>query len=309
MKPKLSISQQMEHLEEKGITFIECSKQQAQIYLRNMNYYYKVTSYRKNFLQYPHGIHKGKYIYLDFGHLVDLAEIDEQLREILLDIALNIEHYAKVKLLQHINDNEKEDGYTIIQDFFDSLDPFTEDKLKKAILGKSNGLYVGDMITHYAEHYPIWVFVKIISFGSFLRLYRFCGKHWNNKQLLSNFYDLKDVKELRNAAAHSNCILNDITIKKSMHHRPNQKLLNHLKPISTTRNKNHLSKDKVRQIATLLYVSDYMITNMEVKEEINKKLKLWTQRIYKNYDYKFNESLRATFDYLIDVIDIFYPIL
>lgn len=309
MKQKLSTSQQIKHLEDKGITFIECSQQQAQIYLKNTNYYYRVASYRKNFLQYPHGVNQGKYMNLDFGHLVDLAEIDDQLRKIILEIALDIEHYSKVKLLQYINDNEQEDGYTIIQDFFDSLDVHFRENLKKAILRKTNGLYVGDMITHYAEHYPVWVFLEIISFGDFLNLYHFCGTRWKNKELKDDFFRLKDVKELRNAAAHSNCILNDITIKKSLRHSPNQKLRNQLSHISPTRNKTHLSKEKVRQIATLLYVSDYTITNTEVKKEINKSLKLWTQKIYQNYDYKFNESLRATFDYLIDIIDIFYPIL
>ncbi len=60
--------------------------------LDNVNYYFKLASYRVNF---PKNYDK-KYINLDFAYLTDLASIDMQLRDYLLDLSLDIEHGIKV---------------------------------------------------------------------------------------------------------------------------------------------------------------------------------------------------------------------
>jgi len=49
-----------------------------------------------------------------------------------------------------------------------------------------------------------------------------------------------------------------------------------------------------------------MITSDGVKRKINNQLKFLKNRIYRDYDYSFNQKLKATFDYLFDVIDIYY---
>lgn len=46
----------------------------------------------------------------------------------------------------------------------------------------------------------------------------------------------------------------------------------------------------------------YLYIHLKIKD----KLDFFKNRVFKYYDYKFNESLRATFNYLIEVIDIFY---
>ena len=116
---------------------------------------------------------------------------------------------------------------------------------------------------------------------------------------------MKDVKELRNADAHNNCILNDVTIKESKH-QTNHAVKISLKSIKRQRNDKYLAKEKIRQIVTLLYASIHMITSDGVKRKINNQLKFLKNRIYRDYDYSFNQKLKATFDYLFDVIDIYY---
>ena len=43
------------------------------------------------------------------------------LREIIVQMALNIEHFAKIKLMNLITDNPNEDGYTIVSDYINNL--------------------------------------------------------------------------------------------------------------------------------------------------------------------------------------------
>ena len=57
------------------------------------------------------------------------------------------------------------------------------------------------------------------------------------------FYLMKDVKELRNANAHNNCILNDVTIKESKH-QTNHAVKISLKSIKRQRNDKYLAKEK-----------------------------------------------------------------
>ena len=65
---------------------------------------------------------------------------------------------------------------------------------------KPNSSYVGDIIQHYNGNYPAWTLIEIVSFGDYLRFYKFCANRWNDKDLLNDFYLMKDVKELRNFA-------------------------------------------------------------------------------------------------------------
>lgn len=226
------------------------------------------------------------------------------MRGIILEIALDIEHYSKLKLLHRLENGEAEDGYSIVNDFMISLGQ-NRQVLEKRILEKANSSYVGDIIQHYNGNYPAWTLIEIVSFGDYLRFYKFCANRWNNKDLLNDFYLMKDVKELRNAAAHNNCILNDVTIKESKH-QTNHAVKISLKSIKRQRNDKYLAKEKIRQIVTLLYASIHMITSDGVKRKINNQLKFLKNRIYRDYDYSFNQKLKATFDYLFDVIDIYY---
>ncbi|MEE1325618.1 MAG: Abi family protein, partial [Streptococcus sp.] len=78
-KPKLSINNLIKHLSDKGISFKYHSKEEIIDVLENKTYYYKLSSYRKNFPKTP----DKKYINLDFKALVDLASIDTYFREII----------------------------------------------------------------------------------------------------------------------------------------------------------------------------------------------------------------------------------
>ena len=310
-KPKLSIDGQIKHLCSKGVKFDIITKEEALSYLSKNNNYFKLRAYRKSFDKHPDGKDVGKYIELDFAHLKDLAIIDMRLRYLLLKMALDIEHYAKVKLLKHIEDSA-EDGYTIIVDFLSSLPEKICDDLKNEIENNSKSPYCCDIINKYKDRgYPVWAFVEIISFGRFTFLYKFCADRLDSRDMLDDYYLMLAVKSLRNATAHNNCILNDLrpdTIEHGTNYGVNKGLSN----IGVTKamRKRKMSNIRIQQIITLFYAHNKMVTSVDIKEHQAKELHdLVSARMFRNIEqYANNDTITTTFSFLKKVVDKWYPI-
>ena len=75
--------------------------------------------------------------------------------------------------------------------------------------------YCGGIIEKYDGCYPVWAFIEIASLGTIINFYGFCSKQLNNENLKDEYYLLITIKELRNAAAHSNCIIHNMGAKDS----------------------------------------------------------------------------------------------
>ena len=60
-----------------------------------------------------------KYVGLDFGHLVELSTIDMHFRKLILKLTIDLEHYLKVKLVNDCQENSRDDGYKVVEDFFE----------------------------------------------------------------------------------------------------------------------------------------------------------------------------------------------
>ena len=139
-KPKLSIPEQVEHLRNNGVRFEIITADQATQYLTNNNNYFKLTAYRKNYPKHPDGKDIGKYIDLDFAYLVDLAVIDMDLRYVLVHMALDVEHYAKMQLLHKV-ENSEEDGYQIVIDYEKSLSPDQLERFKADVSKNKDNIH------------------------------------------------------------------------------------------------------------------------------------------------------------------------
>lgn len=94
-KPWLTPREQVEHLISKGVKFELWPEDEAEDYLRKNNSYFRLRSYRSNFAKRVGGEQDGQYIGLDFAMLVDLSIIDMYLRNELLPLTLDIEHFPK----------------------------------------------------------------------------------------------------------------------------------------------------------------------------------------------------------------------
>ena len=284
------------------------SIQDARKYLEENNNYFKLVSYRKNFNKYEQGNNKGKYINLDFKMLEDLSIIDMRLRKTMLSIVLDLEHYAKVKLLSEVEKNIK-DGYSLVEKYIISLKTkneydFLENELNKNI----RGTYCGDLVAKYKGEYPIWVFVEIISFGRFIKFYMFTANELQDKTMIDEAYLLKNVRELRNACAHNNCILNDLKARTS-NYKTNYRILNEIANIGIskeTRNK-RMSNSRIQQIVTLLYLNRKITTSDGVLKHQTEKLQDLKSRIEHHIDYySKNNLIQANFNFLNKIIDNWY---
>ena len=307
-KPMLSTKEQIQHLILKGVKFQIKSQIEAENYLNKNNNYFKLTSYRKNFDKYVEGINKSKYINLDFEMLTDMAIIDMILRKTILGMILDLEHYAKIRLLSKIASTSK-DGYSIVDDYILDLKSRKQyEELEKEINRNKENTYCGGLVNKYNKEYPVWVFLEIISFGRFIDFYKYTANYYNDKKMINEAYLLKNVRELRNACAHNNCILNDLRINTTKH-KTNYFVSSAIErigiPRTTVRKKT--SNPRIQQIVTLLYLNSIMITSEGVLKNQTKQLKILKDRMNKNINYySKNLIIKTTFDFLTKIIDKWY---
>lgn len=307
-KPMLTEEQLILHLKEKGVTFQLHSEYDAADYLRYNNNYFKLASYRKNYDKFQGGENDGKYVKLDFGYLRDLAVIDMKLRYVLIQMALDIEHYAKMSILRKIEDSG-EDGYSICDDFIYSLEEKQQKMLKDEIERNRNTIYCGDLFAKYPEHFPVWVFLELIPFGRMLSFYGFCAKRFNDRKMKNQYFMLLSCKDVRNAAAHSSCIINDLHINNQQRN-PQYQVLNELskiKDISKDIREKRMSNARIQEIVTLLYVHNVIVTSNGVHKKAVAQLADFEKRMMKHIDYyTSNDLILANFYFLKTVIDKWY---
>lgn len=304
-KPKLSVEEQIEHLKVKGITFNIVTELEARNYLNENNNFFKLTSYRKNFTKHPDGENAGKYIDLDFAYLKDLSIIDMKLRYILVHLSLDVEHFTKVGLIKRVQESD-EDGYSIVSDYISSLGE-TQRKIFDSEINRNRGnIYCGAIVEQYDGMYPIWAFVEIIPFGRLVSFYQFCAERFSDKEMKDNYYRLLTCKEIRNACAHSNCVLNELA-PRTARHKTNNAVSRALMEIPSLTKEVRTRKMKnahIQQIVTLLYMHKKMVTSDGVHANEGEALKEVVARMNKNLDYySGNDTITTSFAFLKLVID------
>lgn len=308
LKPKLSIDNQIEHLKEKGVQFNIINETEAKDYLSNHNNYFKLTAYRKNYSKHPDGENKGKYINLEFAYLVDLATIDMYLRYRIVHMALDIEHHTKLQLLKKM-ENNNEDGYQIVQDYIDSLSQNQKKIFDNEINRNKDNIYCGNIIDKYDGSYPIWAFIEIIPFGRLISFYDFCATRFSDKDMKDNFYRLLTCKDIRNASAHSNCILNELKSKTTIKKTSDAvtKELTAIPKMNANFRKNRMSNARIQQIITLFYMHKTMVGSTKLIKTESEELQKIITRINKNISYyNSNPTISGTFSFLKIVVDSWY---
>lgn len=310
----LTPKEQIKHCEAKGIQFNKISKTKATVYLEDNNNYFKLRSFRKNFVKNDA---TKKYLHLDFAHLIDLAIIDNRLRRILLEMALSIEHFSKVHLLKILRELD-EDGYVILQDYLNQLDESKRKRVLSDLKKNSGSTYCGNLYDKYMKTdnlsgCPVWVFLEVISFGQYLHFYKFCTTRSPDikvqKELTTILHLMRTVKDLRNACAHNNCIINDLRAKHSKSKfRPNQDIMRALSTIGISKDARdrHLKRAPFYQIVTTLYAHTIIVQSKGVHRHISEELQEFKNRIYRDFSYNENEIIKAPFNLLIKIFDSWF---
>lgn len=319
-KQKLSYKEQIAHLKEKGIHFNIISEEEALHYLKYNTYLFKLSSYRKN---YPKDMTGSKYLHLDFATLVDLAVIDMYLRSLVLKLSLNIEHFAKVNLMRKITTDSEEDGYSIVEDYFNTLSDRESSYIKMELERNAKSPYCKQAYQKYKQRLPVWVFIEIISFGSFLSFYKFCAERFRSRagahdkklrkmcnDMTNDFYLMLSVKRIRNAAAHNNCIINDLRTqpsKKAVSFELVRALRNDL-GFGQESIQKKISNIRIAQILTCLYMHKKLVSSPAINSHLSEELHNFVSRLFAKSKYDNNLLIKSTFDVLSAVVDKWYPI-
>lgn len=307
-KPRLSLDEQIQHLKDKGILFNIMDEESAKQYLKYNNNYYKLTSFRKNYDKHPGGKNKGQYIKLEFAYLVDMSIIDMRLRYRIVEMALDIEHHTKLQLLREIDEYD-EDGYQIVKDYIDSLDDRQKNHFESEINRNRRSIYCRNIIEKYGGNYPVWAFLEIISFGKLVGFYRYCANRFSDKEMKDDYYRLLTCKKIRNGAAHSNCILNDLRPHTAEHHTNKEitKELIHIPHMNSNFRKNKMSNTRIQQIITLLYMHKKIVRSEGIALYESGELKKLIRRIDRNSNYyKTNKLIQETFRFFEMVVDSWF---
>lgn len=302
MKQLLSIEELIQHMKNRGITFNEISENDAKQFLQNNNYYMKLAAYRANYDKCDTGKRQGQYKKLDFGYLKELSTIDMYLRYIVMDMCLDIEHVIKVRLIKNITNNPSEDGYDIVRKFIAQDDNL---RILKNIRSHKSGEYCKDLIEKYYPYFPVWVFVELISFGDLLYFCSFYEKIYG-VQIINNKL-MNTVRDVRNAAAHSNCLLNKMTEKIDSTKQVNNEISSFIigmKNILKTSRVNNLSYKFTNSFVTVLYVYDSLMNEIPKQKRYKEIQEFMNGRVVKNKQFfQSNSKIVGVYNFHKKVID------
>lgn len=302
MKTILSVQEQIQHMKEKGITFQHVTEAEAADFLVNNTYYMKLAAYRANYMKYETGARAGQYRDLDFGYLKELSTLDMHLRYFVLQMCLDIEHAIKVQLIRQITQDENEDGYEAVKHF---LKQKSNINILSKIQRQKSGEYCRDLIEKYYPYFPAWVLVEVISFGSLLYFYEDYNKD-HGKSIVDN--DLMNVvRDLRNASAHSNCLLNKIGEKLDKTKQPHYEVTSFVKKvpgIGAESRKRNLGCKFAYNMATLLYVYDMFVPDVAKQKRYAQLQEFMSNRMIRNKSYfQSNSKICGTYNFFKKVLD------
>ena len=271
-KIKLSIDDQIEDMKRKGISFTLCPETEARKFLKNNTYYFKLKAYERN---YSNDNKDHMYRNLDFEHLKELSKIDMYLRKMILDMCLDIEHVLKTRLVYDCTINSETDGFDFVSSFLDNNYPIV-----KAIIDKAKGKSIcSDLAAHYWDNeaeilkpMPLWVIVELISFGDFVKLYTFYHQTYKRFPDYSNY--LGAIKYLRNASAHSNCLI--YSLKKRPEFSKTQLVMNSLSRANRLINEatriHKMSIPVIHDFVTLLLVYNDLLDTPQNRNMKDRKM-------------------------------------
>lgn len=312
MKSKYSIDEQLKNLEDKNVQFNIMSKEEAREYLQNNTYYFKLKSYEKSF---EYNVSKNQYINLEFAYLVELSKLDMYLRELIIRISLHTEHFLKVKLIDDLTKNEKEDGYHVVRELFSKY-PFVVDHINQ----KKYNSACADLIHKYENNWAAWNLIEVLSFGDFIKLYELYYLLYPEQvnEVASDL--IWPLKFIRNASAHNNCLLNTLRKPYIYTHLYDKKrrtiivnkrlvsLLSSVPTITKNNRKKKITNPVIHDFMASLFLFDEICTSQVFKMKIFTEVKEFVDgRLIENKEFfNFDNVFTTIYDFIRNVVDYLY---
>lgn len=296
-KQMKSSSELIKHMKEKNIGFNISSEDQAKTMLTKVNYYYKLSSYRSNF---PKDVN-GKYINLEFAYLTDLASIDMQLRDYLMDLSLDIEHAIKVVLLDLIANDPSEDGYTIVDNFKSQH----ATQYEQTISYWRSNKYLHDFYLKRHEDVAVWVLMETMTFGTLSMFVDFYFDRVGTTRVRKIKNYLRFSKNIRNACAHSNPLLVNLFSDREFLRWPSAPVTTAATHMGITRS--YLQDLKINDLVSLFYLHSFL-QSKKMSEHRCRQGRRLINRFNRHADwYADNTQLNTFFkilNILIDYLDM-----
>lgn len=294
-KPMYSFTQMVNYFKKKGI---KLNKPDADIInaLETRNYFYKLISFRKNFPKDTND----KYINLSFDMLSDISTLDMHLRYLLLKMCLDLEHKLKTLLLAEITNDPSQNGHSLVDHFIVASNDPT--KLKKNMLGSAAARksYNKPLYDKYKDHPPIWVVFETMSFGTLVEFVDFYIKL--NPSTKYKFLENKlvYVKNIRNTAAHSSSLLNDI-VSTDQIEKPTPFVTSYVyKKMTNKAGKKKLGNMRIHDLTMLYLIYNQLIPRGGMKTARRKELHEFYRRAVQNKDfYTKHNQITSVFNYFI----------
>ncbi len=312
-KTKLPIVDQINKMKSSGIKFIIVSEESAKEFISNNTYYFKIKAFQKNYIKNG----KGAYVNLDFAYLKDFSTIDMRFRKLVLSMVLSIEHSMKIKLNNDISNNPSEDGYSIVNGFFNQKE---YQYIVKSIHTKIHSTYAGELVKKYGSYTfdpssdtpyrfecPFWILLEVLSFGDFIKFYNFYYERNKVDNPLKEI--LFPVRCLRNAAAHNNCVLNSLKKSDHLDFKVNKEVSSYvskIKSISKSSRCNCMSVPALHDFAALLMVYLNIVGSEAALKHATEDLKEFLERFHRHFDYySSNVDITKTYTFFQKLIDNF----
>ena len=174
----------------------------------------------------------------------------------------------------------------------------------KEIQRRKTGEYCRDLIQKYYPYFPAWVFIELISFGTLLHFGSFYGEYYHD-MFLDNAL-MNTVRDLRNASAHSNCIINKMGERLDATKQPKSELILFVRHhgVSNQSATTNMNCKFAYNIVTLLYVYDLLVQEAPKQKRYAQLKEFMNDRVVRNGDYfKSNSKICSTYNFLKKVID------
>lgn len=312
MKTKYTIEEQINNFKTKNIKFDIMDEKYAAQYLSYNTYFFKLKSFAKSF---EYNETKKQYINLDFAYLVELSKLDMYLREYIIKLSLDTEHFLKVKFMYDLTNNDLEDGYNIVNIFLNKY-PY----ISQNIENKKRDSACADLIHKYNDNWAAWNIIEVLSFGDFVKLFQLYYNLYPDKKSNVIVNLLWPLKFIRNASAHNNCLLN--TLRKPYMHthlfndkrntiEPNKELVSLLikvPDISKNTRKKKLVNPIIHDFVASLFLFNEICSSEILKEKqfLNLK-KLMDERFCMHKDYFINDNVfTSNYEFIKKIVDYLY---
>lgn len=311
----------VDYMKGKGVRFGIVSEEAARRQLRANNNYFKLTSFCDNYSRYTSGPNAGKFERLEYAYLQELAQIDLEVRHLLLDMSLDVEHSLKMALIAAVEQRMvagQEDGYRIIRDFLlDEGNPSMVNRLEaidrragnlaKKIRQNRKNPYCDVLIETYSDQMPIWAYVELVTFGELQELAEYYQLRTGWKPAV-DLRSVDRVRQIRNACAHGNCIINDLrpVVKQNNTSAAPKHITDFLSAagIKADMRAKKMSNPRINQIVHTLYAYDRLVKDPYMRRLRMEDLqRLMNERILEKREYfAENALLVSSYEFFVRLV-------